>query len=258
VSSTRVSHHGAPAAVAAGRVGPHVARTRRLLTWFCESLGQRYPFNAHRVVFLPEAALAASADDAGDDVWAMAGLTLMPDAVLSSERAPDADAAAHAGAALGVASTWFGCALCSARWVDAWVTRGVAGFLVGRYFASFRGAGEWELDLARRGEALGRLEREHPELLPLRPPDALAGGAAAWAALGPLRDAYVALKAPAVVHAIAGAVGDARFVRALGALAAKVLAAPLDGWATALLEGADRGGAGGGGPACVEGGTVGG
>ncbi len=237
----RITHFCAPGKVAEVST-LHARRTRRMLLWFAEAVGAPYPLREHSHVYLPVevfAPIAGLAAAAGGllpsarasssslpsvhglvelDVFAMAGLTLLPDSLLASGRVVDEDAGAHRAQAAGIARSLFGCIVSSASWRDAWVTAGAAGYLVDCYMRSFRSAADWDVAASHLNEAVARLEEEHPELLPLCPQGAFADerhASCATAAAHPLRPLLLALKPRAVWRSLAGSVGEEAVKRVL-------------------------------------------
>ena len=170
----------------------------------------------------------------------MAGLTLLPDSLLTSSRVADPDAACHRAQAHGLVSSWIGCVVRAATWQDLWLPQGLARYLCALYLRSFRGEGDFGLELERLAEATARLEEENPCLFPLHPgrlgtaPAIGSGPAFAIATASPfadsplavqhpLRERLLAIKAPAVVHCFTAHVGEARFKQALCTFVARAL-----------------------------------
>jgi hypothetical protein len=231
----------------------HSRRTRRMLVWLSEWLRARYPFSNHRYVFLPSCVLEASASilvtptgllpmlsegsdylhgDSCSDTYCMAGLTLLPDSLLTSNRVFDPDIACHTAQAFGIASTWIGCTLRASAWQDAWLLQGLVRYVVAVYLRSFRGEADFSLWLERLCESTARLEDEFPSLHPIYPdmvdtasvdnPSLCANSP--LSVNHPLRSQHVAVKAPAVCNIFAAHVGEMRFRNAISAIVVKSLA----------------------------------
>lgn len=272
---TSLHHYAPPSKVSDGSAALHVKRTRRMMAWLTDWLRVRYPFNCHSHVFLPASvfapisAIAASPTglapqlchgqnsalhgDACADIFSMAGLTILPDSLLTSSRIIDSEASSHRAQAFGLVQSWVGCALHSDSWVDSWLSEGMARYITSLYFRSFRGNSDHELEIARANESLARLEEEHPSLLPLdpalvlglskhsvlqgSPTNASSSSAAAAAdedseapdrppsldalALAiqhPFRRHHVAIKGMLVCHVLAAHVGEGRFREAVSFL----------------------------------------
>ena len=281
--STRVSYHAPPAAVASGAAATHIHRTRRMVLWFCDYLACAYPFNAHRFAFLPlgaSAALGAASASSTAPIAVCAGLTILPDSVLHSCRYVDSEAATHELMAECLASVWLGVLVSPASWRDAWLFRGLCGYVTAAYMASFRGEGEGELARARAAERVESMEGSSGEVGGAGAA-ALAGGGARmpqpqclpWAVyplcppmvlpstpapappppafpchlpmlLSSAREAHVGAKAPLAIHALAQCVGENRFRMGVGALVGKVLSGD------AVVGGSSGTGDAGGGRGC--------
>lgn len=252
--------HFAPATLLNSQSGivQHARRTRRMLVWLSEWLRVRYPFTNHRNVFLPSSVLEATASlyatptglmpmlsggsdflhgDVFADLYCMAGLTLLPDTLLTSNRIFDPEASVHAAQAFGLASSWIGCCLRASIWQDLWLLQGLARYLVAIYLRSFRGEADFGLWLERLCEGTARLEDECPALQPLYPriveyssanlPPSLCANSPITVQ-HPFRDSHMALKAPAVCNIFATHVGESRFRNAVSAIVVKSLSPQLE------------------------------
>ena len=255
--------HFASATLLLSRTGvsQHAQRTRRMLVWLSEWLRARYPFKNHRNVFLPSSVLEASASlfttptglmpmliggsdylygDVCADIYCMAGLTLLPDSLLISNRISDPDVATHAAQAFGLASTWIGCCLRASIWQDLWLLQGLARYVVAMYLRSFRGESDFGLWLERLCEGSARLEDEFPALQPLYPGivEISSAGTSSLCSNSPItvqhpfRDTHVSLKSPAVCNIFAANVGETRFRNAISAIVVKSLSVTPDSTAS--------------------------